>query len=142
MSFQLIFLGYYPIKSLQLKKQTHSIKRINWSHRERTVQEDGPRWTAEADGFRWTAIADSLRRTALEDGPGGRRTATPSGSRRAVSPLRPSVAAADGRLTASPSARRTSVGSSDATGRPADVAVDVRTRDNPATRKVPISCSF
>jgi hypothetical protein len=43
---------------------------------------------------------------------------------------------ADGRPTASPSAggrppRRTSVGSSNASGRPADAAVDVRTRDNP-----------
>jgi hypothetical protein len=37
----------------------------------------------------------------LEDGPDGRQTATPSGSRRAVGPLRPSVAAADGWLTAS-----------------------------------------
>jgi hypothetical protein len=54
MSFELTFLGYYSIKSLQLKKQTHSVKRRNWSHRERT---------AEADGFRWTAIADGPRRT-------------------------------------------------------------------------------
>jgi hypothetical protein len=46
MSFQLTFLGYYPIKSPQLKKQTHSVKRRNWSHRERTAQVDGPRWTA------------------------------------------------------------------------------------------------
>jgi hypothetical protein len=41
---------------------------------------------------------------ALEDGPGGRRTATPSGSRRAVGPLRPSVVAADGRPMALSSA--------------------------------------
>jgi hypothetical protein len=47
MSFQLTFLGYYSIKSPQLKKQTHSVKRRNWSHRERTVQADGPGWTAE-----------------------------------------------------------------------------------------------
>jgi hypothetical protein len=52
MSFQLTFLGYYPIKSQQLKKQTHSVKRRNWKHRERTAQADGPRWMAEADGFR------------------------------------------------------------------------------------------
>jgi hypothetical protein len=44
-----------------------------------------------------------LSRTALEDGPGGWRTATPSGSRRVVSPLRPL----------------------------ADAAVDVRIHDNP-----------
>jgi hypothetical protein len=50
MSFQLTFLGYYSIKSPQLKKQTHSIKRRNWSHRERTAQADGPRWTASAAG--------------------------------------------------------------------------------------------
>jgi hypothetical protein len=31
-----------------------------------------------------------------------------------------------------PGGRRTSVGSSDASGRPPDAAVDVRTRDNPA----------
>jgi hypothetical protein len=37
MSFQLTFLGYYSIKSPQLKKQTHSVKRRNWSHRERTA---------------------------------------------------------------------------------------------------------
>jgi hypothetical protein len=37
MSFQLTFLGYYPIKSQQLKKQTHSVKMRNWSHRERTA---------------------------------------------------------------------------------------------------------
>jgi hypothetical protein len=91
MSFQLTFLGYYSIKSPQLKKQTQSVKRRNWSHRERTAQADSPRWTAKADG-----AAVRLRRTALEDGPGGRRTATPSGSQKAVGPLRPSVAAADG----------------------------------------------
>jgi hypothetical protein len=78
MSFQLPFLGYYSIKSPQLKKQTHSVKRRNWSHRERKLQADGPRWTAEADGFWWTAIADGPRRTALEDSPGGRPTASPS----------------------------------------------------------------
>jgi hypothetical protein len=43
MSFQLTFLGYYPIKSQQLKKQTHSVKRRNWSHKERTAQVNGPR---------------------------------------------------------------------------------------------------
>jgi hypothetical protein len=37
MSFQLTFLGYYPIKSQQLKKQTHSVKRRNWSHREQSA---------------------------------------------------------------------------------------------------------
>jgi hypothetical protein len=111
MSFQLTFLGYYSIKSPQLKKQTHTIKKRNWSHRERTAQADGPGWMAEADGFRWTAIADGPRRTALEDGPGGRPTASPS---------------ADGQPP-----RRTSMGSSDASGRPPDAAVDVRTRDNP-----------
>jgi hypothetical protein len=68
MSFQLTFLGYYLIKSPQLKKQTHSVKRRNWSHRERTAQADGPRWTAEADGFWWTAIADGPRRTAAKGG--------------------------------------------------------------------------
>jgi hypothetical protein len=93
MSFQLTFLGYYSIKSPQLKKQTHSVKRRNWSHREWTAQADGPRWRPPADG-----AAVHLRRTALEDGPSGRRT---------------------------------SVGSSDASGRPLDAAVDVQTRDNP-----------
>jgi hypothetical protein len=46
-------------------------------------------------------------------------------------PLRPPFAAADGQQTASPSAWRTSVGSSDASGRPADADADVWTRDNP-----------
>jgi hypothetical protein len=112
MSFQLTFLGYYSIKSPQLKKQTHSIKRRNWSHRERTAQVDGPRWTAEADGFRWTAIADGPRRTGQLSASVGRpwRTANTAGGR---------------------PPRRTSVGSSDASGRPPDAPVDVRTRDNP-----------
>jgi hypothetical protein len=125
MSFQLTFLGYYSIKSPQLKKQTHSVKRRNWSHRERTAQADGPRWTAEADGFRWTAIADGPRRTGQPSASVGRpwRTAPAAGGR---------------------PPRRTSVGSSDASGRPPDAAVDVRTRDNPdsgpsalAVRRVP-----
>jgi hypothetical protein len=83
MSFQLTFLGYYLIKSPQLKKQTHSVKRRNWSHRERTAQADGPRWTAEADGFRWTAIADGLRRTGQPSASVGRpwRTAPAVGGR-------------------------------------------------------------
>jgi hypothetical protein len=112
MSFQLTFLGYYPIKSQQLKKQTHSIKRRNWSHRERTVQADGPRWTAEADGDCGRPPADGiairLRRMTLEDGhlfrqsEGGRPP--PSVGRGGRRPRRP----------------------------PANAAVDVRTRDNPA----------
>jgi hypothetical protein len=86
MSFQLTFLsflGYYSIKSPQLKKQTHSVKRRNWSHRERTAQADGPRWTAEADGFRWTAIADGPRRTGQPSASVGRpwRTAPAAGGR-------------------------------------------------------------
>jgi hypothetical protein len=121
MSFQLTFLGYYSIKSPQLKKQTHSVKRRNWSHRERTAQADGPKWTAEADGFRWTAIVDGFRWTAIVDGP--RRTGQPSAS--VGRPWR-TAPAAGGRRP-----RRTSVGSSDASGRPPDAAVDVRTRDNP-----------
>jgi hypothetical protein len=58
---------------------------------------------------------------------------------------RPSLPAVGGRSAPSvrrswrptdpPSARRTSVGSSDASGRPADAAVDVRTRDNPGRGK-------
>jgi hypothetical protein len=52
---------------------------------------DGNCGQTPADG-----AAVCLRRTALEDGPGGRQTATPSGSQRAVGPLRPSVAATDG----------------------------------------------
>jgi hypothetical protein len=84
MSFQLTFLGYYSIKSPQLKKQTHSVKRKNWSHRERTAQADGPRWTAEANGFRWMAIADGPRRTGQPSASIGRpwRTAPAAGGRR------------------------------------------------------------
>jgi hypothetical protein len=78
MSFQLTFLGYYSIKSPQLKKQTHSVKRRNWSHRERTAPDgrlpmDGNCGRAPAD-----RAAVRLRRTALEDGPGGRRTSVGS----------------------------------------------------------------
>jgi hypothetical protein len=77
MSFQLTFLGYYSIKSPQLKKQTHSVKKRNWSHRERTAQADGPRWTAEVDGNCGRPLADGAavrrRRTALEDGRQGER---------------------------------------------------------------------
>jgi hypothetical protein len=112
MSFQLTFLGYYSIKSPQLKKQTHSVKRRNWSHRERTAQVDGPRWTAEANGFRWTAIADGLWQTGQ-----------PSASVRR--PWRTAPAAGGW------PPRWMSVGSSDASGRLADAAVDVRTHDNP-----------
>jgi hypothetical protein len=105
MSFQLTFLGYYLIKSPQLKKQTHSVKRRNWSHRERTAQADGGGGQLPVDGNCGRPSADGaavrLCRTALEDGPGGQPP------------------------------RRTSVGSSDASGRPADAAVDVRTHDNP-----------
>jgi hypothetical protein len=113
MSFQLTFLGYYSIKSPQLKKQTHSVKRRNWSHRERTAQADGPRWTVEADGFRWTAIADSPRRTGQPSASVGRpwRTAPAAGGR-------PRHPPADSRQSRRPWDRRT---------RP-----DVRTRDNPA----------
>jgi hypothetical protein len=119
MSFQLIFLGYYPIKSQQLKKQTHSVKRRNWNHRERTAPDGRP----PVDG-----IAVHLHRTALTDGPSDCWTATPSGGRRAVSPSgyglrRPT----NGRRLP----RWTSVGSSDASGHPADTDMDVRTRDNP-----------
>jgi hypothetical protein len=64
------------------------------------------------DGFRWTAIADGPRRTGQPSASVGRPWRTAS--------------AASGRPP-----RRTSVGSSDASGRPPDVAVDVRTRDNP-----------
>jgi hypothetical protein len=83
MSFQLTFLGYYSIKSPQLKKQTHSVKRRNWSHRERMAQADGPGWTAEVDGFRWTAIADGPRRTGQLSASIGRpwRTAPAAGGR-------------------------------------------------------------
>jgi hypothetical protein len=128
MSFQLTFLGYYPINSQQLKKQTHSVKRRNWSHRKQTVQADGPKWTAEADGDCGRPQADKaaihLRRTALEDGPSDRRTATPSDGWRAADrggwrPCHP------------PGGRPTSMGSSDMFGRPADADMDVRTHDNP-----------
>jgi hypothetical protein len=54
MSFQLTFLGYYSIKSPQLKKQTHSVKRRNRSHREWTAQADGPRWMASDGRQLWT----------------------------------------------------------------------------------------
>jgi hypothetical protein len=121
MSFQLTFLGYYSIKSPQLKKQTHSVKRRNWSHRERMAQADGPRWTAEANGFRWTAIADGPRQTGQPSASVGRTWRTAPAARQS----------ADGLAVR----RRTSVGSSDASGRPPDAAVDVRTRDNPAWRK-------
>jgi hypothetical protein len=57
----------------------------------RRLPADGDCGRPPADG-----AAVRLRRTALEDGPGGRWTATPSSSRRAVNPLRPSVAVADG----------------------------------------------
>jgi hypothetical protein len=102
MSFQLTFLGYYSIKSPQLKKQTHSVKKRNWSHRERTTQADGPRWTAEVDGFRWTAIADGPRRTGQRSASVGRpwRTAPAVGRR----PRRPP---ADGRQGGRPWDRRT-----------------------------------
>jgi hypothetical protein len=61
MSFQLTFLGYYSIKSPQLKKQTHSVKRRNWSHRERTAQADGPRWTAPGGRGSRPPPSDGLR---------------------------------------------------------------------------------
>jgi hypothetical protein len=66
MSFQLTFLGYYSIKLLQLKKQTHSVKRRNWSHRERTAPDgrllmDGNCGRPPADG-----AAVRLRRTAAK----------------------------------------------------------------------------
>jgi hypothetical protein len=90
MSFQLTFLGYYLIKSQQLKKQTHSLKRRNRSHRERTAQVDGPRWTAQADGDCGWPLVDGaavrLCRTAFEDGPSVHQMATPSGGRRAAGP--------------------------------------------------------
>jgi hypothetical protein len=71
MSFQLTFLGYYSIKSLQLKKQTHSVKRRNWSHRERTHRRTAPDGQLSMDGNCGRPPADRaavrLRRTALED---------------------------------------------------------------------------
>jgi hypothetical protein len=104
MSFQLTFLGYYSIKSPQLKKQTHSVKRRNWSHRERMAQADGPRWSAEADGN-----CGRGSRPPPSDGLGGRpRRSAPSVR------FRGSQRTADGLA----GRRRTSVGSSDASGRP------------------------
>jgi hypothetical protein len=81
MNYQLPFLGYYLIKSQQLKKQTHSLKERNFNHKERTAQADSDCGQPPTDG-----AAIRLRQTALEDGPGVRRTATPSGGRRAVGP--------------------------------------------------------
>jgi hypothetical protein len=52
MSYQLPFLGYYLIKSQQLKKQTHSLKRRNFHHRERMAQVDGQRRRMASVG-RW-----------------------------------------------------------------------------------------
>jgi hypothetical protein len=52
MSYQLSFLGYYLIKSQQLKKQTHSLKRRNFHHRERMAQVDGQRRRMASVG-RW-----------------------------------------------------------------------------------------
>jgi hypothetical protein len=45
MSYQLPFLGYYLIKSQQLKKQTHSLKMRNFHHKEPTAIVDGLWWT-------------------------------------------------------------------------------------------------
>jgi hypothetical protein len=102
-----------------------------------------------------------LHRTALEDGPSVRRTATPSSGWRAVGPsVRRSRRPTDSRRprrphgrwqTVSPSAWRTLVGSSNASGRPADADMDVRTRDNPGNlvtssslkeRAPPFYCRF
>jgi hypothetical protein len=94
---------------------------------------------------RWTAIADGLRQTGQLSAPIGRpwRTAPAAGGRPPLPAVggrsAPSVRRSR-RPTASPSAdgrppRRTSVGSSNASGRPVDAAVDVRTRDNPANNK-------
>jgi hypothetical protein len=75
---------------------------------------DGGGGRLPMDGNCGRPLADGaavrLRRTALEDGPGGRPTASPSAGSRPP--------------------RRTSMGSSDMSGRPPDAAVDVRTRDN------------
>jgi hypothetical protein len=81
MSFQLTFLGYYPIKSPQLKKQTHSVKRRNWSHRERTAQANGPRWTAPDGRRRRTASSGRQLRTGQPSASVGRpwRTAPAAG---------------------------------------------------------------
>jgi hypothetical protein len=72
MSFQLTFLGYYSIKSPQLKKQAHSVKRRNWSHRERTAQVDGPIWTASDGRQLRTAPGGRGSRPPPSDGLGGR----------------------------------------------------------------------
>jgi hypothetical protein len=71
MSFQLTFLGYYSIKSPQLKKQTHSVKRRNWSHRERTAPDGRRRRTAS--GGRQLRMAPGGRgsRPPPSDGLGG-----------------------------------------------------------------------
>jgi hypothetical protein len=84
MRFQQTFLGYYPIKSQQLKKQTHSVKMRNWSHRERTAPDGCRRRTASGRRRLWTAFGRRGSRPPLSDGPGDWRTATPSGGRRAI----------------------------------------------------------
>jgi hypothetical protein len=76
MSFQLTFLGYYSIKSPQLKKQTHSVKRRNWSHRERTAP-DGRR--------RRTASGGRGSRPPPSDGLGGRPRPPADGRQRRTS---------------------------------------------------------
>jgi hypothetical protein len=128
MSFQLTFLGYYPIKSPQLKKQTHSVKRRNWSHRERTAPDGRRRRTAIVGGLRQTGQPSASVRRPWRTAPaaGGRPPLPVVGGRSAPS-VRRSQWPTDGGWPP----RRTSVGSSDTSGRPADAAVDVRTRDNP-----------
>jgi hypothetical protein len=101
MSFQLNFLGYYLIKSPQLKKQIHSVKNRNCSHSELTAQVDNPRWTAEVDcNCRWPpadGAAVRLRRTAWEDDPGGQRTAAKADVHGIVGRIRTSAGRGRGR---------------------------------------------
>jgi hypothetical protein len=86
MNFQLTFLGYYSIKSPQLKKKTHSVKKRNWSHRERTAQADGPRWTASDGRQLRTAPGGRGSRPPLSDGLGGRPLRPPADGRQGGRP--------------------------------------------------------
>jgi hypothetical protein len=79
MSFQLTFLGYYSIKSLQLKKQIHSVKRRNWSHRERTARDGRRRRTASGGWQLRTAFGGRGSRPPPSDGLGGRPRRTADG---------------------------------------------------------------
>jgi hypothetical protein len=80
MSYQHPFLGYYLIKSQQLKKQTHSLKMRNFHHRERTDGGGGRPWrTAPVSAGRPPLPAAGGRSAPPSAGRGGRRPHRPLG---------------------------------------------------------------